>query len=421
LRGSKEIFALVDCNNFYASCERVFNPKLEGRPVVVLSNNDGCVVARSNEAKALGIGMGVPAFEVEEVLKKNNVEIFSSNYTLYADMSSRVMETLSVFTTDIEVYSIDEAFLRLDGFDYSMTDYGRKIQRTVKQRTGMPVTVGIGQTKTLAKIAKSVAKKSKIADGVLDLTAFGCLDETLARIPVEKIWTIGIRTTIKLKRAGIKTALALRDMDIGWIRQKFGVVGVRTVYELKGICCYPLEHNPPMKKSVTVSRMFGKPVESVEELIEAIANYASRADEKLRQQHLAAGIMTVFVTTSRFVENKYFNYHTTELAVATNNTIERIRNACRCIDRLYRKGCAFKKCGIVLNGLVPENQVQKGLFDNVDRLKFQRLMRAVDAVNTRLNNPLQWAAEGLGQSWKVEFKRRSNRYTSRWDELPEVA
>ncbi|MHC4105970.1 MAG: Y-family DNA polymerase [Planctomycetota bacterium] len=417
----KEIFALVDCNNFYASCERVFNPKMEGRPIVVLSNNDGCVVARSNEAKALGIGMGVPAFEVEEVLKKNNVEIFSSNYTLYADMSSRVMETLSVFTPDIEIYSIDEAFLRLEGFDCSMTDYGRKIQRTVKRWTGMPVTVGIGRTKTLAKIANRLAKKSTRADGVLDLTAFGCLDEILARIPVEKIWTIGIKTTIKLKRAGIKTALALRDTDINWIRQKFGVVGVRTVYELKGICCYPLEHNPPVKKSVTVSRMFGKPVASVEELKEAVASYASRAGEKLRQQHLAAGIVTVFVTTSRFIENKYFDYHTVELTVATNNTIELIRNACRCIDRLYRKGCAFKKCGIILNGLVPENRVQKGLFDNVDRLKAQRLMQAVDAVNTRLNSRLQWAAEGLGQSWKVKFKRRSNRYTSRWDELPEVA
>ncbi|MCP4257489.1 MAG: Y-family DNA polymerase, partial [Planctomycetes bacterium] len=403
------------------SCERVFNPKMEGRPIVVLSNNDGCVVARSNEAKALGIGMGVPAFEVEEVLKKNNVEIFSSNYTLYADMSSRVMETLSVFTPDIEIYSIDEAFLRLEGFDCSMTDYGRKIERTVKQWTGMPVTVGIGQTKTLAKIANSLAKKSTRADGVLDLTAFGCLDEILATVPVEKIWTVGIRTTIKLKRAGIKTALALRDTDISWVRQKFGVVGVRTVYELKGICCYPLEHNPPVKKSVTVSRMFGKPVVSVEELKEAIASYASRAGEKLRQQHLAAGIVTVFVTTSRFIENKYFNYHTIGFTVATNNTIELIRNACRCIDRLYRKGCAFKKCGIILNGLVPENRVQKGLFDNVDRLKAQRLMQAVDAVNTRLNSPLQWAAEGLGQSWKVQFKRRSNRYTSRWDELPEVA
>ena len=421
MRGSKEIFALVDCNNFYASCERVFSPKLEGRPIVVLSNNDGCVVARSNEAKALGIGMGVPAFEVEEVLKKNSVEVFSSNYTLYADMSSRVMETLSVFTPDIEIYSIDEAFLNLDGFQGSLTDYGRRIRRTVKQWTGMPVTVGIARTKTLTKIANRIAKKSARANGVLDLTDSACLETVLAEVPVEKVWTVGIRTAIKLKRAGIKTALALSKTDIGWIRQKFGVVGVRTVYELRGISCYPLEQNPPLKKSITVSRMFGKPVESAKELKEAIASYASRAGEKLRTHGLVARVMTVYVTTSRFIENRYFNYHTVELAVATNNTIELIRNACRCIDRLYRKGCALKKCGIILNGLVPENQVQKGLFDNVDRLKFQRLMQAVDAVNTRLNSPLQWAAEGLGQSWKVEFKRRSNRYTSRWDELPEVA
>jgi DNA polymerase V len=418
LRGSKEIFALVDCNNFYASCERVFNPKLEGRPIVVLSNNDGCVVARSNEAKALGVGMGVPAFEVEEILKKNNVEVFSSNYTLYADMSSRVMETLSVFTPDIEIYSIDEAFLNLDGFNCSLTDYGRKIRQTVKQWTGMPVTVGIARTKTLTKIANRIAKKS---NGVLDLTDPAYLDRVLAEIPVEKVWTVGIRTAIKLKRAGIKTALALSKTDIGWIRQKFGVVGVRTVYELRGISCYPLEQNPPAKKSITVSRMFGKPVESIKELKEAVASYASRAGEKLREHGLAASLMTVYVTTSRFIEDRYFNSHTVEFIVATNNTIELIRNACRCIDRLYRKGCAFKKCGIILNGLVPENQVQKGLFDNVDRLKFQRLMQAVDAINIRLNSPLQWAAEGLGQSWKVKFKRRSNRYTSCWDELPEVA
>jgi DNA polymerase V len=395
----KEIFALVDCNNFYASCERVFNPKLEGRPIVVLSNNDGCVVARSNEAKALGIGMGIPAFEVEESMRKNNVEVFSSNYTLYADMSSRVMETLSVFTPDMEIYSIDEAFLNLDGFNGSLTDYGRKMRRTVKQWTGMPVTVGIARTKTLTKIANRIAKKS---DGVLDLTDPACLDRVLAEIPVEKVWTVGIKTALKLKHAGVKTALALSKTDIGWIRQKFGVVGVRTVYELRGISCYPLEKNPPAKKSMTVSRMFGKPVESVKELKEAISSYASRAGEKLRGHGLAAGAMTVYVTTSRFIEHRYFNSHTVEFAVATSNTIELIRNACRCIDRLYRKGCAFKKCGIIFNGLVPENQVQKGLFDNV-------------------NSPLQWAAEGLGQAWKVEFKRRSNRYTSRWDELPEVA
>ena len=421
MRGSKEIFALVDCNNFYASCERVFSPKLEGRPVVVLSNNDGCVVARSNEAKALGIGMGVPAFEVEDIIRKNGVEVFSSNYALYADMSGRVMETLSAFTPDMEVYSIDEAFLDLAGFNCSLTDYGRKIQRTVKQWTGMPVTVGMARTKTLTKIANRIAKKSIRANGVLDLTDSPYLNKALAETPVEKVWTVGIRTALKLKGAGIKTALALRDADIGWIRQKFGVVGVRTVYELRGISCYPLEQNPPVKKSIAVSRMFGKPVESIEELKEAIASYASRAGRKLRGQGLAAGVMTVYVTTSRFIENRYFNSHTVEFAVATSDTIELIRNACRCIERLYRKGCAFKKCGIIFNALVPENQAQKGLFDNVDRLKSQRLMRVIDSINTRLDSPLQWAAEGLAQSWKVKFKRRSCRYTTRWDELPEVA
>jgi len=417
----KEIFALVDCNNFYASCERVFNPKLQAKPVVVLSNNDGCIVARSNEAKALGIGMGVPAFEVEGTLRKNGVEVFSSNYALYADMSSRVMETLSTFTPDIEIYSIDEAFLNLAGFSCPLTDYGRKIQRTVKQWTGIPVTVGIARTKTLAKIANRIAKKSAKAKGVLDLTDASYLDKVLAQIPVEKVWTVGIKTTLKLKGAGVKTALALRDADVSWVRQKFGVVGVRTVYELRGISCYPLEQNPPVKKSITVSRMFGTPVESIDELKQAIASYASGAGEKLREHRLAVGVMTVYVTTSRFIENRYFNSHTVEFAAATSDTIELIRNACRCIDRLYRKGCAFKKCGIIFNGLVPENRTQQGLFDDVDRLKSRRLMQAVDAVNTRLNSPLQWAAEGLEQSWRVKYNRRSNRYTTRWEELPEVA
>ncbi len=417
----KEIFALVDCNNFYVSCERAFAPYLEGKPVIVLSNNDGCVVARSNEAKKLGIGMGVPAFEVEDVIIKNGVEVFSSNYTLYADMSSRVMEILSFLTPDIEIYSIDEAFLRLEGFDCSLTDYGRKIQRTIKQWTGLPVTVGIGSTKTLAKIANGIAKKSATAKGVLDLTAFDCLDEVLAEVPVEKIWTIGIRTTIRLKRAGIKTALALRGTDISWIRQKFGVVGVRTVYELKGMCCYPLEHNPPVKQSVTVSRMFGKPVVSIEDLKEAVASYASRAGEKLRQQHLAAGIMTVFVTTSRFTKRRYFNSRTFVFEVATSDTKEIIRSALFCVSGLYRRGFAYKKAGIIFHALVHEERVQKNLFDNIDREKSRRLMKTIDAVNARPDCSIQWAAEGLGQPWKVEFRRRSNRYTSRWDEIPEVA
>jgi DNA polymerase V len=417
----KQIFALVDCNNFYASCERVFNPKLEGRPVVVLSNNDGCVVARSNEAKALGIGMGVPAFEVAEVIRKNGVEVFSSNYALYADMSSRVMETVSAFSPDMEIYSIDEAFLNLAGFSCSLTEYGRKIQRTVKQWTGMPVSIGIAATKTLTKIANRIAKRSDRASGVSDLTDSGYLNKALAETPVEKVWTVGIKTAIKLKRAGIKTALALRDADVGWIRQKFGVVGARTVYELRGICCYQLEQNPPLRKSIIVSRMFGRPVESVEELKEAVASYATRAGERLRQEHLATGVMTVFVTTSRFIENRYFKSHTVEFDVATNNTIELISGACVSIDRLYRTGCAFKKCGIILNDLVPEKHIQRNLFDDVDREKSARLMQAIDAVNTELDCPVRWAAEGINPPWKLKFQRRSRRCTTRWDELLEVA
>jgi DNA polymerase V len=418
---NKEIFALVDCNNFYVSCERVFDPTLENRPVVVLSNNDGCVVARSNEAKALGIGMGVPAFEVKDIFEKNHVEVFSSNYTLYADMSSRVMQTLSTFTPDIEVYSIDEAFLNLAGFSCSLTDYGRKIQRTVKQWTGIPVTVGIASTKTLAKIANYIAKRSSKAKGVLDLTDSPYLDQALRQVPVEKVWGVGIRSTIKLKRAGITTALDLSKADIGWIRNCFGVVGVRTVYELRGICFYPLEENPPAKKSICVSRMFGRPVETIDELKEAIASYASRAGEKLRQERLASSVLTVFVTTSRFIENRYFNSHTIEFAVATNDTRELIGAASTCIDRLFRNGYQFKKCGIILTGLVYQDLIQQSLLDRLDRAKSRRLMQAVDAVNASKRCPLRWAAEGLKQSWQVKFNRRSNCFTTRWDELPEVA
>jgi len=417
----KEVFALIDCNNFYASCERVFNPKLEGKPVVVLSNNDGCVVARSNEAKVLGIGMGVPAFEVKNIIEKNNVEVFSSNYALYADMSSRVMETLSTFTPDIEIYSIDEAFLSPAGFNGSLADYGRKIRRTVKKWTGIPITVGMARTKTLAKIANKIAKKSDKANGVVDLTDFPYLHRALAKTEVEKVWGIGHRTALKLKKAGIRTALDLRDADISWVRQKLGVVGMRTVYELRRISCYPLEQNPSVKKSITVSRSFGKPIETLEGLKEAIASYASRAGEKLRQEGLAAGVMTVFVTTSRFIENRYFNSHTIEFPTATSDTIELARNACCCIERLYRKGCLFKKSGIILSRLISEKHIQKNLFDKVDRERSHRLMQAVDAINNTLNSSLRLGAEGLEQPWKVKFNKRSHKFTTRWDELLEVA
>jgi DNA polymerase V len=424
----KEVFALADCNNFYVSCERVFNPRLQDRPVIVLSNNDGCVVARSNEAKQLGIGMGVPAFEIAGLLKKHNVISLSSNYTLYADMSSRVMEVISTFTPQMEVYSIDEAFLNLvypersrgAGTSSSLADYGHRMQQTVKKWTGIPVSVGIGNTKTLAKIANHISKRSAQADGVLDLTGAANLEEVLAEVPVEKVWGVGIRTTIKLKRAGITTAFDLSKADIGWIRSCFGVVGVRTVYELQGICCYQLEQNPPAQKSIIVSRMFGEPIEDIERLKEAAATYAARAGEKLREQKLAAGAMSVFVTTSRFIRNRYFNSHTTEFAISTNDTTELIRAAVSSIDKLYRKNYQFKKCGVILTGLVPENRLQRGLFDNAEREKSTRLMRTIDAINAKVRSPVRWAAEGIDQPWQVKFKRRSKRYTTRWDELPVV-
>jgi DNA polymerase V len=419
----KDIFALVDCNNFYVSCERIFEPSLEGRPVVVLSNNDGCVVSRSNEAKKLGIGMGVAFFKVRDLAEKHGVVALSSNYTLYADMSRRVMETLCNFTPQIEVYSIDEAFLNLSGFGDDLTDYGRKIRRTVKQWTGMPVSIGIAETKTLAKIANRFAKRSPEADGVFELTDQARINEALARTGVEHIWGIGIRTCIKLKREGIKTALALRGVNIEWMRRRFGVTGVRTVYELRGMSCYELEDQPPAKKGITVSRMFGRKVETLEELKEAIATYASRAGEKLREEGLAAGAMIVYVTTSRFVnpQKRYFNSRGVNFQTATNYTPELIEYATGAIERLYKKGFLYAKAGLILGDIVPEGRVQGNLFDQADRQKSRKLMQAIDAVNEKLpDSPLIWATEGIDQPWQAKFGKRSKRYTTQWDELAEV-
>jgi len=419
----KEIFALIDCNNFYASCERVFNPRLEGRAVVVLSNNDGCVVARSNEAKALGIGMGMPAFKVKGIIQRNGVEVFSSNYALYADMSHRVMQTLSTFTPEMEIYSIDEAFLNLAGCGDNLTDYGRKIQATVKKWTGMPVSIGIAPTKTLAKIANRIAKGTPQADGVFYLKELSAIDNLLNKIAVVDVWGVGHRNARKLKRAGIDTALSLKDADIGWIRSKFGVMGVRTVYELRGTCCYHLEENPQPKKSIVVSRSFGKAVESIDELQEAIATYAVRAGEKLRREKLVANVMTVFVRTSYFDKQKrYFNSETIKLPSPTSYTPELISYAIKAVEQLYRKGCSFKKAGVLLSGLELQNKMQLTLFDEIDRGKSQRLMQTVDTIKAKLPEAnLRWAAEGLVQPWRTHFKRRSHRYTTRWDELIEVA
>jgi DNA polymerase V len=417
------IFALVDCNNFYVSCERVFNPRLEGKPIVVLSNNDGCVVARSNEAKALGIAMGVPEFQIRPLLRAHQVQVFSSNYTLYGDMSQRVMETLEQFCPDLEVYSIDEAFLSLSGFSSrNFTEYGRTIRTTVKRWTGLPVSVGIAETKTLAKIANRVAKRTPDTNGVFDLLACSDRDALLGRVPVEEVWGIGRNLTRLLNQQGIMTALQLREADDQWIRKHLGIVGLRLVMELRGISCLDLEECPAPKQSLTCSRAFGQLISTLADMEEAVSSYTSRVAEKLRREQLAATVLTVCLTTNEFKEGpQYSNALTMKLAVATDSTSDLVRSALQGIRTIYREGYRYKKAGVILTGLVPASHAQADLFDSQDRGKSKRLMSALDAVNNRWGaDTLHYASSGISKAWKTQFHRRSPAYTTDWTALPIV-
>ena len=417
------IFALVDCNNFYASCERVFNPKLNGQPIVVLSNNDGCVVARSNEAKVLGIGMGVPEFQIRPLLRAHQVQVFSSNYTLYGDMSQRVMETLDPFSPDLEIYSIDEAFLSLSGFTArNLTKYGRLMRTTVKRWTGLPVSVGIAETKTLAKIANRIAKRTPDTNGVFDLLACSDRDALLGRVPVEEVWGIGRNHTRVLNQHGITTALQLRGVDDQWIRKRMGIVGLRLVMELRGVSCLELEQCPAPKQSLTCSHAFGTLISTLTEMEEAVSTYTSRVAEKLRRERLAATVLTVCLTTNEFKEGpQYSNALTLNLPIATDNTADLIRSALHSIRAIYRDGYLYKKASVMLTGLVPASQTQADLFDGQDRGKSKQLMSALDSINDRWGaGTLHYASSGITKAWKTEFRRRSPAYTTDWNELPVV-
>lgn len=418
------LFALVDCNNFYVSCEQVFQPKLTGKPVIVLSNNDGCVVARSNEAKALGIGMGVPEFQIRPLLKAHQVQVFSSNYALYGDLSQRVMETLEQFCPDIERYSIDEAFLSLSGFtSRHLTNYGRTIRRTVQRWTGIPVSIGIAETKTLAKLANRIAKRNPDTSGVFDLTACSDRDRLLGRIPVEEVWGIGPNHARTLINKGITTALHLCQADHQWIRRHLGIVGLRLVKELGGRSCLALEDCPPPKQSITCSRSFGTPITTLTAMEAAVSVYVSRAAEKLRREGLAATHLTIFLTTNPFKAGpQYSNALTRTLPVATDSTPELIRVVLHSLQRIYREGYAYKKAGVLLTGLVPVSQIQFDLFTTSDRSRMVHLMKALDVVNDRWgSSTLQYASSGLTKNWTAKFMRRSLAYTTRWSDLPTVS
>ncbi|KGF73849.1 SOS mutagenesis and repair protein UmuC [Neosynechococcus sphagnicola sy1] len=413
------MFALVDCNNFYVSCERVFNPKLWGQPVVVLSNNDGCVVARSPEAKALGIKMGVPVFQIQPLIQKHQIQVFSSNYALYGDMSQRVMMLLEQFAPEMEIYSIDEAFLDLPFRHRDLTAYGQEIRRKILQWTGIPVSVGIGCTKSLAKIANRVAKKSSTANGVFDISSCSDPDEVLAATEVEDIWGIGRRYSKWLRSVGIETAFQLRDSDPALIRQKMGVVGIRLLQELQGESCLPLDLCPMPKQETCVSRSFGRPIETLPELKEAIALYTSKAAEKLRRQQQAATILMVFARTSLFQEHPYSNSTTLTLPVVTNLTPELLGFALQGAEVVYCPGQRYKKAGVMMMGLVPEHQRQMGLFDSLDRERHQKLMQVIDRLNNQMGaGTLQYGAVGLKTAWRLQANRRSPQYTTRWQDLP---
>ncbi|MGB6296639.1 MAG: Y-family DNA polymerase [Rivularia sp. (in: cyanobacteria)] len=421
-----QIIALVDCNNFYCSCERVFNPKLENRPVVVLSNNDGCVVARSNEAKALGIKMGEPAFKLGKFREQHNLAILSSNYTLYGDMSQRVMQCLAEYTPDLEIYSIDEAFLDFSGFTHlDLTAYSREIKQKIQQYTGIPISIGIATTKTLAKVANRIAKKSNKAKGVLNLVDSPYLDLALQRTEVGDVWGVGSSFTKLLEKHNIYNALELKKSDQKWIRKERGIVGLRTVLELNGTSCIPLEEMPSNKKSTAVTRSFGKAVETLEQLQEALSAYAYRAGEKLRQSQLEATSMTVFFRTGSYDKSQpYRSWGTTvSFFPSTNDSRELVNNARKVAENLFEPGFKLKKAGVILLGLTPEGEKQLSLFEKseADKKHSQRLMQVMDTINNRYGrNTIQLASSGIHKKWQMKADYRSPKYTTNWDELPKV-
>ena len=423
----KQVVALVDCNNFYCSCERSFNNAIHKKPVLVLSNNDGCVVARSDEAKALGIKMGQPVFECQELIQQHHIQVFSSNYSLYADISDRVMQTLATFSSRVEVYSIDEAFIDLSHKPAErLCDYGHEIRETVWRFTGIPVSVGIATTKTLGKIATEIVKRQSTHQGVLNLTQYteAELDELLESIALKDVWGIGSRYTDRLQASrNIFTAKDLKYADEHWIRKRFSVMVQRTVLELRGIACIPLETQAKPKKGIMTAKSFGRPVERLEELEEAISTYTARAAEKLRSQGSAASCISVFIQTNHFQQHapQYAKSLSRLLPYPTSFTPDFLNVTLDMVRSIYRDGYAYKKCGVFLSKIVPQEVLQADLFGDFSlerEYKKARLMCVVDLLNHLWgDNTLFFGAQGIGRVWKMRQERRSPRFTTRWGDI----
>lgn len=398
------MFALVDCNNFYASCERAFNPSLIGKAVVILSNNDGCVIARSNEAKVLGIKMGVPFYQIKNEVKQLDIAVFSSNYTLYGDMSQRVMTVLSSFSPNLEVYSIDEAFLDMKGFE-NLSEYGKHIVDTTTRWTGIPVSMGIAPTKTLAKVANKFAKKYKGYEGSCVIDTDAKRIKALQKTEIGDVWGIGRRNEKKLLAEGIETAYDFTLKPRSWVRKYMTVVGERTWLELNGVSCIDLELIAPEKKQICTSRSFGKPIDNIVDLKEAVAYYVSVCGEKLRKQHSCACSLMVFIHTNNFREDlpQYYNSKVIDLPVPTSSTIELTQYAHKALEFIFRDGFLYKKTGVIITEIVDDSAIQTNLFDTVDREKHKKLMKVVDNLNCGFTrNVLNLASQGLDKSWNLK-------------------
>ena len=418
--------ALIDVNNFYVSCERVFNPKLKNKPIVVLSNNDGCAISRSNEVKALGIAMGAPWFRMQDLVKQYGIVGLSSNYALYADMSNRVMSILRDFSPNQEVYSIDECFLDLTGFNFvNLAEYGQTMRKRILDWTGLPVCVGIASSKTLAKLANHCAKKQPIFNGVCNFNALTdkALTDILAGLPVGEVWGVGRKLSPKLNAIGIHTALDLKCADSNRIRQQFSVVMQKTVMELNGTVCIELEEIAPPKKQILSSRSFGQSVGDYNSLAESITLYMSRAAEKLRKQNSCAGSVFVYIRTSPFKpdEPQYSNGLTIPLPIPTDDTRQLVKVALWALKRIYRVGFRYAKAGVMLGELVSVNQVQPDFFAKNFSESKENLMGVLDAVNKKMGRgTMRLASEGFKKPWRMKQGNKSPNYTTQWNDIPNV-
>lgn len=449
----KSVYALVDCNNFYVSCERVFNPKLKNKPVIVLSNNDGCVIARSNEAKALGIKMGQPFFELEQIIKHHKIHVYSSNFVLYGDMSARVMQTIMHSVPDVEIYSIDEAFIKLNqnfvdavqvdsiplqgeqlfvknkdhrlksssneqAFE-NFTIIAQQLRSQIIKWTGIPVSIGIAPTKTLTKIANKLAKNNPAFNGVCNLLEINDIDAVLATISVNDLWGIGYRYARMLNRYGIINALQLKQANDDWIRKKMTILGLKMVWELRGIACHELQDGSTPKKSIACTRSFGTKISTKEELQEAVAMYVARAAEKLRKQQSLCSALYVFITTSNFTEYYYANAKTIILPNPTNYTPDLIYVAKKAVQSMYKSEYTYKKAGVVLMDFTSSNSQQLTLTASHGQTpERKKINTIIDTINQKWGQQtIRFAAEGIKKGWKMNQTKKSQAFTTRWDEM----